>query len=162
MKKASVLSAVLCVAAMAFSNPVAAEAGASETKAAPSLSPQAQKLIDLYPRLIARIEPHGKVCFEGQECDININVLAAAVDGEPRSGEMIYKAVCQTCHDTGLIGSPKIGDVGVWAARLGKGKATLYDHAINGFNSMPAKGGNKDLLDEEVKNAVDYILEKSS
>lgn len=176
MKKASVLSAALCVAILGISSqgnssqiaPEAASA-ASETTAAneatsnaPTISPQVQKLIDLYPRLIARIAPHGKVCFEGQDCDINISVLAAAVDGEPRSGEMIYKAVCHTCHDTGLVGSPKIGDNAAWAPRIGKGTATLYDHAINGFNTMPAKGGNADLLDEEVQNAVDYIIQQSS
>ncbi len=183
MKKTSVLSAALCVAILGFSSQsnssqaapeqataeqAAAQATStaapseSTTPATPTISPQVQKLIDLYPRLIARIAPHGKVCFEGQDCDINISVLAAAVDGEPRSGEMIYKAVCHTCHDTGLVGSPKIGDAGAWASRIGKGTATLYDHAINGFNAMPAKGGNADLLDEEVQNAVDYIIQQSS
>lgn len=139
----------------------AAAESAAEEPTAPVLSPQVEKLVALYPRLIARIQPRGRVCFQGQECDINISVLAAAVDGQPRDGESIYKAICHTCHDSGLVGAPKLGDAGAWGARLGKGKDTLYHNAINGFNAMPAKGG-ADIPDEEVKNAVDYIISKSS
>lgn len=125
----------------------------------PQDPPQVQKLIALYPKLIARIAPQGKVCFEGKECDITIAAqLGAADPNNPREGKTIYEGVCHTCHATGLLGSPKFGDKAGWSARVGKGNATLYDHAINGFNAMPAKGGKSDLLDEEVKNAVDYML----
>lgn len=125
------------------------------------ISPQVAKLIALYPRLVARIEPHGKVCFDGEECDITISVLSASADGGPRDGASIYKAVCHTCHEAGLVGAPKFGNAGDWAARIAKGKDTLYHNAINGFNAMPAKGG-ADILDEEVQNAVDYMVENSS
>ncbi|WP_323843719.1 c-type cytochrome [Moraxella sp. Pampa] len=119
-------------------------------------SDQVKKLIALYPKLISRIAPYGKVCFDGEECDINITVLAAAVEGEARPGDMLYKAICATCHDAGLIGAPKIGTAD-WSSRIAKGKDTLYNHAINGFNAMPARGG-ADISDDEVKNAVDYII----
>ena len=135
----------------------AAAPAAQPEEAIPQDSPQVQKLVALYPNLIARIAPFGRVCFEGEECDINITVLAPAVDGQARDGESIYKAICATCHDAGLVGAPKTGTAD-WAARAAKGKATLYDHAINGFNAMPARGGSPDLSDEEVKNAVDFIL----
>lgn len=134
-----------------------AEAPAEE---APKESPQVQKLVAMYPNLIARIAPYGKVCFDGEECDINITVLAPAVEGQARDGESLYKAICSTCHDAGLIGAPKIG-TSDWASRIGKGTATLYNHAINGFNAMPARGG-ADISDEEVQNAVDYIIQQSS
>jgi cytochrome c5 len=41
---------------------------------------------------------------------------------------------------------------------LAKGKPTLYDHALKGFNAMPAKGGNTTLSDADVKAAVDYLV----
>ena len=135
----------------------AAAPAAQPEEAIPQDSPQVQKLVALYPNLIARIAPFGRVCFEGEECDINITVLAPAVDGQARDGESIYKAICATCHDAGLVGAPRTGTAD-WAAREAKGRATLYDHAINGFNAMPARGGSPDLSDEEVKNAVDFIL----
>lgn len=127
---------------------------------APKDPPQVQKLIALYPNLIARIAPQGKVCFEGQECDITIAATLGPADpNNPRDGKMIYEGVCHTCHTSGLLSAPKYGDKGDWSARLGKGVATLHHNAINGINAMPAKGGKTDLLDQEVKNAVDYMLE---
>lgn len=126
-----------------------------------TISPQVQKLINQYPNLIARIHPYGRVCFDGEDCDVTITALAAAVDGQPRDGKTIYDAVCATCHGMGLAGSPKLGDTAAWSPRISKGKETLYKNAINGFNAMPAKGG-ADLPDEEVKNAVDYMISKAN
>lgn len=133
---------------------------AQVVKKAP-ISPQVQKLIGLYPRLVARIQPRGRVCFDGEECDITISVMTAAVDGQARDGKTIYNGVCKTCHEAGLLGAPKYGDKGAWAARIAQGKDTLYHSAINGKGNMPAKGG-ADLSDEEVHNAVDYMIEGSS
>ena len=121
-----------------------------------------KKLIALYPNLIARIQPVGKVCFEGGEaCDVTARSSGPAAGDGPRDGEAVYNAVCHTCHATGLLGSPMLGDAGAWGPRVAKGKDTLYTHAINGFNAMPAKGG-ADIVDEEVQNAVDYMMAKAS
>lgn len=136
-----------------------APAPKKEEQPIPEDSDQVKKLIAMHPDLVARIAPVGKVCFDGEECDINITVLAPAVEGVARPGDQLYKAICATCHDAGLVGAPKTGTAD-WAARIGKGKETLYNNAINGFNAMPARGG-ADISDEEVKNAVDYILAQS-
>ena len=46
--------------------------------------------------------------------------------------------------------------------RIAEGKATLYQHALNGFTGnsgmMPAKGGRTDLPDALVKQGVDYMV----
>lgn len=149
-------------AAETAATPAATEAPkANETpkEPIPEDSAQAKKLIAMHKQLVARIAPVGKVCFDGEECDINITVLAPAVEGVARPGDQLYKAVCATCHDAGLVGAPKIGTAD-WAPRIAKGKDTLYNHAINGFNAMPARGG-ADISDDEVKNAVDYIIAQS-
>ena len=140
---------------------IAAPAAKADEEPIPKDTPQVQKLVALYPKLIARIEPVGKVCFEGEECDVTVRSSGASADGGPRDGKSVYDAVCHTCHATGLLGSPKLGDKGAWGARIGKGKDTLYTHAIQGFNAMPAKGG-ADIPDEEVQNAVDYMVEAAS
>ena len=128
----------------------------------PQDTPQVQKLIALYPNLIARIQPIGKVCFEDDEvCDVTARSAGPAAGDGPREGKAVYSAVCQTCHATGLLGSPMLGDAGAWGPRIAKGKDTLYTHAINGFNAMPAKGG-ADIPDEEVQNAVDYMVGEAS
>jgi cytochrome c5 len=56
------------------------------------------------------------------------------------------------------MGAPKTGDKTAWQPRMAQGKATLYQHAIGGIRTMPAKGGNASLSDADVKAAVDYLL----
>jgi len=86
---------------------------------------------------------------------------AAAADGEA-----IYNQACMACHAQGVAGAPKLGDTEAWVARIDKGMDTLYDHSINGFQGeagvMPPKGGFANLSDDEVKAAVDYMVEESS
>ncbi len=74
------------------------------------------------------------------------------------SGESVFKAGCNVCHAAGIAGAPKAGEKSAWAPRIAKGKATLYEHALKGFNAMPAKGGNPSLADADVKAAVDYMV----
>lgn len=160
---ASASSTVTASSAATASAPASSAAPAKkEAEKAPEDPPQVAKLVALYPNLIARIAPQGKVCFEGKECDITIAAALGAADpNKPREGKVIYEGVCHTCHTAGLLGAPKLGDKGAWSARLGKGTATLHQHAIQGFNAMPAKGGNADLLDVEVTNAVDYMVSQA-
>lgn len=140
----------------------AAAAPAAEEEPIPQDTPQVQKLIALYPNLIARIQPVANVCFEEDEvCDVTARAAGPAAGDGPREGKAVYNAVCHTCHAAGLLGSPILGDAGAWGPRIAKGKETLYTHAINGFNAMPAKGG-ADIPDEEVQNAVDYMVGEAS
>ncbi len=77
-------------------------------------------------------------------------------------GRSIWLANCEGCHGYGIAGAPIPMQPADWRARLAKGKAMLYDHAINGFfgpddTLMPERGGNPKLTDEQVKAAVDYM-----
>ena len=141
---------------------VAVAAPAAAEEPIPQDTPQVQKLIALYPNLIARIQPVGKVCFEDDEvCDVTARSSGPSAGDGPREGKAVYNAVCQTCHASGLLGSPMLGDAGAWGPRIAQGAETLYTHAINGYNAMPAKGG-ADIPDEEVQNAVDYMVAEAS
>lgn len=81
----------------------------------------------------------------------------------PTDGVSTFETVCGACHTQGIGGAPKVGDKGAWGARIAQGQATLYKHAIEGYNGkagvMPAKGGRTDLTDELVKAAVDHMVE---
>ncbi len=103
-----------------------------------------------------------------QNVEANIAPVAtveiAAVEEGPhidKSGEQVVTAVCAACHAAGALGSPKIGDNGAWAPRISQGYDTLVQHAIKGIRSMPARGGNPDLTDGEIANAVAYMANKS-
>ncbi len=101
-----------------------------------------------------RIAPVGNVYIAGAE------PVAAAPTG-PRSGEQVYQSACAACHGAGIMGAPKFGDAGAWAARVDKGMDVLASNAINGFNAMPAKGGCVACSDDEIKAAIDYMVEGS-
>ncbi|WP_347332952.1 c-type cytochrome [Marinimicrobium locisalis] len=108
----------------------------------------------------ARLEPVGDVCMAGEDCAAA--PAASASSGEPRDPADIYGSACATCHDAGVSGAPKQGSADDWASRIDKGTETLYDHAINGFNAMPAMGLCSDCSEEEIKATVDYMVEESS
>ena len=75
-------------------------------------------------------------------------------------GNAIYNQGCNACHGLGIAGAPKTGDGAAWEPRVAQGREVLYDHAINGWNTMPAKGGFTYLSDEEVMAAVNYMVDQ--
>jgi cytochrome c5 len=76
-------------------------------------------------------------------------------------GKRIYEQTCATCHATGVAGAPKMGDKEAWSAHIHHGIDHLMESAINGKGAMPARGGNALLSDEEVKAAVNYMVEQN-
>jgi len=76
-------------------------------------------------------------------------------------GQQIYRKACAFCHDKGVAGAPKTGDIASWSPRLAQGMDTLYTVSLRGKGAMPAKGGNPTLADADVKAAVDYIVAQS-
>jgi len=113
---------------------------------------------DLEEAMQTRLNPVGELCMSGDDCAA---APVAAVASGPRTGEEVYSTKCFTCHATGAAGAPKFGDAAAWAPRVGQGMDTLYSHAVKGFNGMPAKGLCMDCSDDEVKAAVDHILDGS-
>jgi c(7)-type cytochrome triheme protein len=73
-------------------------------------------------------------------------------------GQATYALACAPCHRTGVLGSPRLDDAAAWAPRLAAGAAALYANAINGKGTMPPKGANPNLSDDDVRAAVDYML----
>ncbi len=88
--------------------------------------------------------------------------VAVAGGDSVAKGEHVYKSTCVMCHGTGAGGAPVFGSKDDWGPRIAQGKETLYDHAIKGFTgakgTMPPKGANASLSDEDVKAAVDYMV----
>lgn len=79
------------------------------------------------------------------------------------SGKEIYQIECSGCHNEGEEGAPSLTKKEEWSKREAKGLTTLYDHAINGYDGpdgeMPARGGTPSLTDDQVKNAVNFMLQ---
>lgn len=108
-----------------------------------------------------RIEPIGRLNTGDAPIMVASLPLISDAQAAPdfESGEAVYNAVCQACHTTGVLNSPKLGDPAGWGTRLEKGKEAMYLSVLNGLNLMPPKGGRPDLSDEQIQMAVDYMLE---
>ena len=80
-----------------------------------------------------------------------------------QKGRIIWLDNCESCHGYGIADAPIPMQPKQWKHRVSKQTEVLYSHAIEGFigedySMMPARGGNEDLGDEEVRLAVDYMV----
>lgn len=121
----------------------------------------------LYPLLLLAVLA---ACSKNESVPATTATAAAAVPAANDSmandsmakGEHVYKATCSLCHATGAGGAPVFGDKADWSPRIAQGKETLYGHALKGFTgakgTMPPKGANPSLSDDDAKAAVDYMV----
>ncbi len=77
----------------------------------------------------------------------------------PHPGEAVYQRFCFSCHAAGVAGAPKTGDAEAWAPRLAKGRDQLLQSTIEGMPpGMPERGLCFDCSDQELADAIDYML----
>ena len=94
----------------------------------------------------------------------NADEVKLAQLSEGFNPEQKYMASCFACHSTGAAGAPKVG-AGMsaeWEPRLEKGLDAVVQNAINGVNTMPAKGLCFDCTDEDLRAIVEYMIDSSS
>jgi len=116
-----------------------------------------------------RIKPLSDVYLPGEEQAAPGPKLAPAPQPEPvqttMTGPQVYNAACNVCHGAGIGGAPVVGNASAWSERIAQGTDMLYQHAIGGFSGtagvMPPKGGNVGLSDQEVRDAVDFMITES-
>jgi cytochrome c5 len=125
---------------------------------------------DEYQQAIAeRLKPFGEVYMPGDDLTAGGPQVAQAAAPEPveaaRTGPQVYNEACIACHGTGIGGAPKFGDAAAWAPRIEQGLDVLKQHAIEGYTGstgyMPPKGGRVDFADQEIHDAVEYMVSGS-
>jgi cytochrome c5 len=88
-----------------------------------------------------------------------LSSIAGAANGEP-----VYRQNCMVCHGEGVAGAPRVGDVEAWKERLSKGidaMVTIVIEGVQGYSgAMPPRGGNPNLSDEQIRGAVQYMLDQ--
>jgi len=116
--------------------------------------------------VLERVQPIGQEAVAGQDNSaLAIKAPAGAAATAlpvPKDAKSLFETVCGVCHAAGIAGAPKAGDKAAWGPRIAQGKATLYQHALQGYTgkagAMPAKGGRTDLPDDLIKQGVDYMV----
>lgn len=83
-----------------------------------------------------------------------VGALAHAAD----TGQQVYEASCKMCHDSGLMGAPKVGDPS-WASHMKAhgGIEGLVKIAIEGKGAMPPMGSCNKCTEAELKAAIEYM-----
>lgn len=81
-------------------------------------------------------------------------------------GKKVFEDNCAACHNAGMNGAPKPGQKADWEARVGEGLDAMIKKSIAGYTGkdgamMPAKGGNAALSDQEVGDAVAFMVSES-
>jgi len=80
------------------------------------------------------------------------------------NGKAIFQETCFACHGEDGTGSfPGVPDFTDKTGVLSQSDGVLFQHVLEGFQTpgssmaMPAKGGNDDLSNNDVKDVVSYI-----
>lgn len=121
---------------------------------------------EVHETVADRIRPFGRVKLPGEEHGPDELKVDEVPQAEPHatslSGPQVFNEACIVCHGNGIGGAPMLNDRAAWAPRIAQGLETLYRHTIEGFTGstgyMPPKGARLDLSDDEVNEAVDYML----
>lgn len=81
---------------------------------------------------------------------------AAAVNP---AGEKLYKSVCFACHATGVANAPKFGDKAAWEPYIKTGMDAMVKVAMQGKPPMPPKGGAANASEDDIRAAVQYMVD---
>ena len=85
-----------------------------------------------------------------------------AVPEPVHPGKAVYERFCFSCHAAGVAGAPRAGDAEAWAARLATGREQMLQSTIAGMDpGMPARGLCFDCSDDDLADAIDYMLVNS-
>ena len=122
-----------------------------------------ESTVDMSAEAVAeRIKPVGQLNTGAPIVpEVAVAEAAPVAGGAARSGKAVYDTACFACHGTGAAGAPMLGDAAAWAPRIDKGIDGLLSSAINGLNAMPPRGTCGNCSDDELKAAIEYMVENS-
>jgi cytochrome c5 len=106
-----------------------------------------------------RLAPVGKVCIQGQDCFAKPGKVSREQKPAGKDPAQVIDRSCKSCHASGLLGAPKIGDKAHWEtlARQQGGVDGLLRNAIKGINAMPPRGACSDCTDDDLRRAIQIM-----
>ena len=99
-------------------------------------------------------------------------LLSSCGDSKPKelkanleNGKVIYDKSCIACHMTGVAGAAALTDKPRWDAIADKDIKVLHQQSIDGyqgeFGVMPARGACVDCTDQDLFDAINYMMDKA-
>jgi len=76
------------------------------------------------------------------------------------NGKNVYNQACVACHAAGVAGAHKLGDKVAWGPAVETGMDTMIANVIKGKGIMPARGGLTKASDQDISDAVYYMVEQ--
>ncbi|MBL4629712.1 MAG: cytochrome c5 family protein [Paraglaciecola sp.] len=113
------------------------------------LAVQAQEMTE--DEIKMRIQAIGQVYIAGAKAEV--------ASSGPRSGLEIYTKTCVACHSIGVLNAPKFQNAADWSPRLEKGFEVVWQNALKGIGGMPPMGTCADCSDDEIKAAIEHMIE---
>lgn len=120
-------------------------------------------LADTKKEIAQRIQPIGKVNVaydDGQATKKTIekkHPQKKKHSGRLARGKEIYDTHCALCHNAGVAGAPRIGDIKAWQARLAQKQNVILKNIKKGLRMMPAGGTCQKCSDDDFLAVIDYI-----
>ena len=87
--------------------------------------------------------------------------VALTASGGPRTGQQIYDTFCFACHATGVTEAPLFGSLEQWQPRIDKGMDTLVATSLTGLNLMPPMGICMSCTEDEMRDAIQYMIDST-
>ena len=103
-------------------------------------------------------EPAGEMTSDAKE---SASEAVSEVSDGGATGQKIYKQSCQACHANGVANAPKPGDKAAWAPRIATGMDAMLATAKKGKGAMPPKGTCMGCSDDDLKAAIEYMVNQS-
>ncbi|RMH62106.1 MAG: cytochrome c5 family protein [Calditrichaeota bacterium] len=95
-------------------------------------------------------------------------LLSAGTPGKEtlKNGEKVFNKICFACHKDGVAGAAAITNKKRWQENADKGLENLMTNIkkgiVNGkYGTMPPRGGCTDCTDEDLKDAILYMIHES-
>lgn len=85
-----------------------------------------------------------------------------SIAGSKHEGQQIVQHYCSVCHAENPmveLGAPRIGVKSDWELRLKQGMQKIFENTSQGLNAMPARGGCFECSDEQLRKAIEAMLQ---
>ncbi len=107
-----------------------------------------------------RLRPFGEVCRVGETCG-GVASASLSTGSGGLSGQQIYDQYCFACHATGVGDAPLFGILEQWQPRIDKGLEVLVATSLEGLKLMPPMGSCMSCSEDEMRDAVQYIIDSA-